>query len=130
MFLYYQTLSYIILYYHNIMTCIMLHYYILYYLILYYLILYNINIILYYIILYYILSEWGEGPTAYFIPGRVGWGVGPRQIVVCLSVVCRLLSVCRLSVCLSPPLRPTRDPPATHPNRWSNNTNNNNVLLV
>ena len=49
----------------------------------------------------------GEGPTAYFIPGRVGWGVGPRQIRVCrLSSVC--LSVCRLSV---PPPRPTRDPP-------------------
>ncbi len=48
----------------------------------------------------------GEGPTAYFIPGRVGWGVGPRQIVVC-----RLSSVCLSVVCLSPP----RDPPATHP---------------
>ena len=43
---------------------------------------------------YIILSEWGGGPTAYFTPGRVGWGAGPRQIVVCLPVVCRLPSVC------------------------------------
>ena len=50
-------------------------------------------IILYYNILYYIIGV-GEGSTAYFIPGRVGWGVGPRQI-----------RVCRLSV----------PPPATHP---------------
>ena len=56
-----------------------------------------------------VLSEWGRGPTAYFIPGRVGWGVGPRQIRVC-----RLSSVCLSVVCLSPP----RDPPATHPNKW------------
>ncbi len=37
----------------------------------------------------------GGGPTAYFIPGRVGWGVRPRQIRVCR------LSVCLSVVCLS-----------------------------
>ncbi len=79
--------------------------------------------VFYTILNYTILIRVGGGPTAYFIPGRVGWGVGPRQIVVCMSsVVC--LSVCH------PPPRPKRDPPATHPNRWSNNTNNNNDLLV
>ena len=63
-------------------------------------------------IMLYSYDRSGGGPTAYFIPGRVGWGVGPRQIVVCrLLSVCRLSVVC-LSVCLSVP--PPRDPPATH----------------
>ena len=61
--------------------------------------------------IYIIYYRSGGGPTAYFIPGRVGWGVGPRQIVVCLSV-CLSSVVCRLSVVCLSVCRPPREPPA------------------